>query len=45
MLDTTSDGSFLGLKYPRFIPILVNAIQELSEQVEDLKKEIIELKE
>ena len=44
VVDTTTDGSFLGIKYPRVIPILVNAIQELSEQVTDLKKEIEELK-
>jgi hypothetical protein len=40
VVDTTADGSFLGIKYPRLIPILVNAVQELSQQVEDLKKKV-----
>jgi hypothetical protein len=28
-----------GLKYSKFVPMLVNAIQELSAKVEDLEKE------
>ena len=44
VLDTSADGSFLGLKYPRLVPILVNAIQELSAKVEEQQKEIEELK-
>jgi hypothetical protein len=44
VVGTSADGSSLSLNYPRLVPILVNAIQELSEQVTDLKKEIEELK-
>ena len=33
------------LSPPAFIPMMVKALQELSQQVEDLKKEIVELKE
>ena len=29
-----------GLKYERFVPILVKAVQELSDQVADLKEKL-----
>jgi hypothetical protein len=40
----TGDGKQYGIQYSKFVPILVKAIQELSSQVTELKKEIEELK-
>jgi len=37
IVDLTDDGTFYGLKYERMVPILVNAIKELSAEVEALK--------
>ena len=37
MTSLTTDGKQYGLQYSKFIPILVNAIQELSAEVEKLK--------
>ena len=39
-LTTTlsDDGNQYGLKYNKFVPMLVKAVQELSAQVEELKK-------
>ena len=36
----TEDGKQYGLKYERFVPILVKAVQELSDQVADLKEQL-----
>ena len=36
----TNDGKQYGLKYERFVPILVKAVQELSDQVTDLKDQL-----
>jgi hypothetical protein len=33
----SEDGQMYGLKYSKFVPMLVNAIQELSSEVENLK--------
>ena len=38
--NLTEDGKQYGLKYAKFVPILVNAIQELSSQVSDLKEQL-----
>ena len=35
--NLTGDGMKYGMKYERLIPILVNAIKELSAEVESLK--------
>jgi hypothetical protein len=37
--SVSEDGQMYGLKYSKFVPMLVNAIQELSAKVEDLEKE------
>ena len=39
-LTTNLGGGQYGLKYAKFVPILVNAIQELSSQVSDLKEQL-----
>ena len=43
--DKDFQKSFKFLNYEKLIPHLVNAIQEQQEQIEDLKREIEELKE
>jgi len=40
----TQDGKQYSLKYEKFVPILVKAVQELSAQVEELKAQINEEK-
>ena len=35
--NLTEDGEQYGIQYSKFVPILVNAVQELSAQVEELK--------
>jgi len=35
----SNDGKMYGLKYNKFVPMLVNAVQELSAEIEKLKKE------
>ena len=35
----SEDGQMYGLKYNKFVPMLVNAVQELSAEIEKLKKE------
>ena len=42
--NLTEDGKIYGLKYNGFIPILVNAVQELSAEVTALKAEVAALK-
>ena len=41
--NTTEDGTHMGLKYPRLIPVLVNAIQELSAKNDVLEAKILTL--
>ena len=36
----SSDGKMYGLKYNKFVPMLVNAVQELSAEVEALKSKL-----
>ena len=36
--SVSEDGQMYGLKYSKFVPMLVNAVQELSAEVEELKK-------
>ena len=43
-IQVSSDGKQYGLRYEKFIPILVKAIQEQQEQIETLKTEVRELK-
>jgi len=38
--NLTKDGKQYSLKYERFVPILVKAVQELSDQVTDLKDQL-----
>ena len=38
--NLTEDGKQYGLRYAKFVPILVKAIQELSSQVSDLKEQL-----
>ena len=35
--NLTEDGEQYGIQYSKFVPILVNAVQELSAQIEELK--------
>jgi hypothetical protein len=45
--ETQADGttiSYKGVNYIGMIPVLINAIQEQQAQIEDLKKQIEELK-
>ena len=37
--SVSEDGTMYGLKYSKFVPMLVNAIQELSAEVNKLKEE------
>ena len=36
----SDDGKQYGTQYSKFVPILAKAVQELSQQVEDLKKKV-----
>ena len=38
--NISDDGKMYGLKYSKFVPMLVNAVQELSSEVEDLKSKL-----
>ena len=39
---TEGTDDMLGLKYDKLVPVLVNAIKELSEEVKQLKQQINE---
>jgi len=41
--DKNTNGSY-GIAYSKFIPVLINAVQELSTQVDELKSELLALK-
>jgi len=43
IVDLTADGTFYGLKYERMVPILVNAIKELSTKNDALEARIATL--
>jgi hypothetical protein len=38
--NISEDGKMYSLKYSKFIPMLVNAVQELSSEVEELKSKL-----
>ena len=40
IVDLTPDGTSYGMKYERLVPVLVNAIKELSAEVEQLKSQL-----
>ena len=40
VVNQTEDETRYGLKYERLVPVLVNAIKELSEENKDLKSRI-----
>ena len=39
-VDLTEDGTRYGLKYERLVPVLVNAVKELSAKVEELESKL-----
>lgn len=41
-VNLTDDDTRYGMKYERLVTVLVNAVQELSAQVEELKSKIEE---
>ena len=40
IVNLTDDGMSYGMKYERLVPVLVNAIKELSAEVEQLKSQL-----
>ena len=40
IVNLTPDGMSYGMKYERLVPVLVNAIKELSAEVEQLKSQL-----
>ena len=42
--DITEDGDRYGMKYERLVPVLVNAVKELSAKNDELAAEIASLK-
>ena len=38
--DLSEDGNHFSMKYERLVPVLVNAIKELSAEVEQLKSQL-----
>ena len=40
VVNLTDDGMSYGMKYERLVPVLVNAIKELSAEVEQLKSQL-----
>ena len=40
VVNLTEDGMSYGMKYERLVPVLVNAIKELSAEVEQLKSQL-----
>ena len=40
VVNLTPDGMSYGMKYERLVPVLVNAIKELSAEVEQLKSQL-----
>ena len=42
--NLTEDGQRYGMKYERLVPILVNAVKELSTKVTTLEAELTKLK-
>jgi hypothetical protein len=42
---TTRDSGYKAVKYEKIIPLLIEGIKEQQEQIDELKKEIKELKD
>jgi len=39
-VDLSEDGNHFSMKYERLVPILINAVKELSAEVEQLKSQL-----